>query len=110
MSHSASVAELARSGRAGQRGVRLAAALVALAACWAVVAPAQAQARAGLATGFADPLYLHADPEVRDAAFQRTVASGSQIVRFNLLWRSIAPNQPLDPRNPADPAILLRRL
>ncbi len=25
-------------------------------------------------------------------------------MRFNLLWRSIAPNQPLDPRNPADPA------
>ena len=99
----------ARPGRAGRRGSRLLAALIAVAAFAAVLAPAS-EAKPGLATGFADPLYLHSDSEVRNAAFQRTVASGSQILRFNLSWREVDQGQPVNPTSPSDPAYHFSRL
>jgi hypothetical protein len=76
--------------------------LVALGAACSV--PAGAVAKPGLTTGFADPDYFSANAERRDFAFSRTAAEGASIVRLNLSWRAITTGQPVDPRNPGDPA------
>ena len=62
-------------GSCGRRGSRLRAALIAVAAFAAVLAPASA-AKPGLATGFAEQLYLHSDSEVRKSRFSGRSRAG----------------------------------
>jgi hypothetical protein len=79
-----------------------------LAAFGALAAPAPAAPR--LLTGFAEGRYLSADAEERDHAFDRTVDARAAIVRLNAIWRAIAQGEPIDPRDPADPAYDFGRL
>lgn len=69
---------------------------------WTVVVVPSAEAR-GLDLGFFDSAFTQA-PVSRDPVLDRTVASGSDIVRINSGWAGIAPARPADPTDPADPA------
>jgi len=100
---SAPLSGAAASGRAPRHVVGVALVVVLISALWAAAAPTASQAKAPLTTGFADPYYLSPDDQLRDFVLEKTAATGSSIVRMNLLWRTVAPNQPLNARNPADP-------
>jgi hypothetical protein len=86
--------------------VALVAALVGLVSARAVwpEAAAARPASLGLQTGFADNLYLAADPGLRNSVFDRTAEVGAGIIRVNVVWRLVAGSQPANPRDPADPA------
>ena len=92
----------------GQVKARLGPALIAVMLALTVAAagslPARAEAKPGLTTGFADPDYFSSTAERSDFAFSKTAAEGAGIVRLNLSWRGITTAEPVDPRNPADPA------
>lgn len=57
-----------------------------------------------LATGFSEARYMSADPQVRAALFDQTLAAGASYVRLTADWRAISRGVPADPRDPADPA------
>jgi hypothetical protein len=44
------------------------------------------------------------------ARLQLVQASNAKVVRIDVLWHLVAPTQPLDPKNPADPAYKWERL
>lgn len=69
---------------------------------WTVVLVPSAEAR-GLRLGFSDSAFAEA-PGSRDPWLDRAVASGSDIVRINSSWASMAPARPARPADPADPA------
>lgn len=78
--------------------------LLCLAVCALAIAPGAAQAERPLATGFADPYFASADPGVRGSAFDQAVRARGELVRINVLWRSVATAQPASPSDPGDPA------
>ena len=55
----------------------------------------------GLTTGFYDDTAFTSDGPLW---FARAAASGASVVRAGGSWSAIAPHQPSDPTNPADPA------
>ena len=57
-----------------------------------------------LATGFLDGRAFGGGPPDAPVWFQRAVASGATVVRLGSGWPAVAPQQPADPTNPADPA------
>ena len=57
-----------------------------------------------LETGFLEVLYGSGSPSVRDQWFDRTVDARAGVVRLHVFWRSVAPTEPAQPQNPADPA------
>jgi hypothetical protein len=80
--------------------------VVVVAAVLGLGAPQTAGAASTLRTGFLDGDYQSLDPTIRAAAFERTKAVGSTIVRLNAMWSEIAPGQPTpgtgsDAGNPA---------
>lgn len=83
--------------------MRLSRALFAAALAAALV-PAAAHAARGLDTGFNDNYYMSPDAGLRGSVFDATVEAQAEIVRINVVWRTLVNGQPADPRNPADPA------
>ena len=80
-----------------------------------VSVPAQATAKKGsdqLKVGFADDVFSDAllfdpDPNVRELWFKRIQKTQAELVRVNVYWNRIASGtgkEPVDPRNPEDPA------
>ena len=64
----------------------------------------RAEAARDLDVGFADFLYGSIDESQRNLWADRTVDANASIIRINVYWRSIAPDKPANPRDPADPA------
>jgi len=54
--------------------------------------------------GFADGLYRSSNAETREKWFKKSKKAGASIARIDAFWREIAPNKPLVPTNPNDPA------
>ncbi|HJR51599.1 MAG TPA: cellulase family glycosylhydrolase, partial [Gemmatimonadales bacterium] len=80
----------------------VATALAAVLATGAVAGEASARP---LTTGFYDPvLFEPALAAKRAVNLQRARASGSAIVRIQVIWKGVAESRPIAPRNPADPA------
>jgi hypothetical protein len=69
--------------------------------------PAPAQARTGLTIGFASDADLTGDtPAVRAVWIRRAVSEGAGIVRLNIFWNRVAPEQRpagFNPSNPSSP-------
>ena len=85
--------------RAAARAAHLAAlgaSVVALA-----LLPACAQAQSHLEVGFLDNAYAGGDPS---AYWNDAIALNAGFARWDVNWREIAPSEPPDPSNPADPA------
>jgi hypothetical protein len=72
---------------------------VAIAA--AAIAAPHALAARGLTVGFGDPAFRDGG---RERALDLSVAAGAKVVRIGVDWSAVAPNRPLTPTNPADPA------
>jgi hypothetical protein len=90
---------------------RLTLGALSVAAAVALAAPAEAHADRGIDTGITVQEAQSPDPSVRDLWLDRTVASNSDILRLDVLWRSIVGSQrPADPADPADPAYDFSRL
>ena len=88
--------------RRGPQGLALLALAAGLLA--ALIIPAGASAARPLTTGLQSDYFQSADPSVRSVWFDRAPGTGAGIVRLAMTWSAIAPNQPADPTNPADPA------
>ena len=64
--------------------------------------PSAAPAQQGLLTGLTGPeQYQSGGPASRALWFDRTVDAGAGIVRLSIEWRSVAPQRPANPTNPA---------
>jgi hypothetical protein len=64
--------------------------------------PSAAPAQQGLLTGLTGPdQYQSGGPASRAFWFDRTVDAGAGIVRLSIEWRSVAPQRPAQPTNPA---------
>jgi hypothetical protein len=90
-----------RHRRVTARSLAVATAAVALTGA---VAAGSASAERPLRTGIDDNTYFAPQAVPRDRAFERTVASGSSLIRMNVRWRTVATGQPANPDSPADPA------
>ncbi len=56
-------------------------------------------------TGFFDPVYFEpSQADRRGLYLDRTLATGGAMVRLQVIWKGVAVSQPVQPRNPADPA------
>ncbi len=89
-------------GRALRRPVLVAVSLLVLLGLALLSAPRSEAAR-GLDIGFADYLY-NEEGKVGDREFRLTKSVNANVIRVNLYWSLVAPQQPLNPRDPADPA------
>jgi hypothetical protein len=87
-----------------RRSSRLALLALAIGLLAALAIPATASAARGLTTGFQSDYFQSSDAATRAVWLDRTVASGSGIIRVNAPWFAIAPNRPANPTNPGDPA------
>jgi hypothetical protein len=77
----------------------------------AVVSSAHAGApRKGLSLGLQDGVYESTDPVERELWLDRTVGLGADTVSLTAAWSAIAPNEPADHADPADPAYRWSRL
>lgn len=82
----------------------LAAAVVQSAFVLALALAAPAGASAGAAYGIQDDAWLMYGPGTLSERVATLDGLGVRLVRFTLRWDQIAPTQPPDARNPADPA------
>jgi hypothetical protein len=93
--------------RQGPPGVSRALACGALAAVVFVVsaaAPSPSEAARGLKTGLWEVRHQSSNEEERADWFDRTADAGAGFIRLNVPWGGVAPTEPSDARDPADPA------
>ena len=82
-------------------GRKLLTVLIGCALMAALVFPSTAPAARGLTTGLTGVEQYQGNPAARELWFDRTVEAGAGIVRLPIEWRSVAPQRPAQPTNPA---------
>jgi hypothetical protein len=101
------------AGGIGRRGLQLAAACCAFAGAPAIAQAAEPQRAAtpgqdgkhrGIEIGFADPMFLSKDAELRGQVFNAALQAGAGFARVPVGWGSVAKRAPFDPTDPGDPA------